>query len=110
MVELLQTPKKIRTNMWTVKEIIDGKKLKVAPTWTWGGSTGDTVVINGYSLSSQSLPPTVVQSVAIERLKGLLLNQTIILSSPTKVEGGIIYCDVLLNSVNISSYFPDFHK
>lgn len=112
-MELLH--KKILTDMWTAQEIISGNSLKVKPTWSWGGATGDTVVITSYSVSSQSLPAEIANTVAVNRLKSLLTNVNgtapiIVLATPTRTENGKIFCDVLLNGVSISTYFPDFKK
>lgn len=94
-------------NEFFVKEIIGVNKIKIKGSWTYRHSDGNEVIVRGVpSLTDQDH----MYKEAKDRLSYLLLDQYILLKEAEFTDDSkkIIICDVLLNNVNISKYFPDF--
>lgn len=97
-------------NSWKVTEILSGNKIKVQPNWKWEDQSGHTVIIIGYAVSLSGLPEEVAETLAKNRLSSTIKDKEVVLKNPTKIEEGVLHCEVYLNDVNISKYFVDFNK
>jgi|ERR1700757_3071936 len=105
----------IQNKMWRVQHIISGNKIRLIPTWNWNGATGSLVELTGYTITPTTIHAQVANLLATNRLNSLLANNvTITLANPTRtyLDGVelVLVCDVLLNGVSVSKYFPDFQK
>ena len=111
--KLYQAPKKETTSsMFRIQTIIDGNTIRIVPIWNWNGRQGDSVTIKGYG-ANPSLAPDMkafVNNVLRQRLTSLLPTGTVIqLKNPTGIDAhGRLICDVLLNGVSVSNYFPEY--
>jgi hypothetical protein len=102
-------------NEFRVIDVIDGDTIKLSPGWNWKLSNGDTLKGDTIRIFGYHLPPegSYGFNFAKEKLKKLLLNQNITLKNAmvlplNESKNSKIACKVLLNDVDIASYFPEY--
>ncbi|KRB55909.1 hypothetical protein [Flavobacterium sp. Root186] len=96
-----------------ILQIVDGETIKVAPKWsltTQDGTKliGETLKIRGYNLSNSSN-----KNYAVDKLNKLLTNKELILKNPqvidrSNITDAKIICNVFVDDVDISNYFPEY--
>jgi len=86
---------------FTVININDDGIIKIIPKWKWIDIYGDLVKIEGIDINFEA------RAFTIDKLKTILLLQSVELKNPKQVEDQIIYCSVFLNEIDISIYFPE---
>ena len=105
--------------MFKIIEIIDGKTIKVSPSWTYLGECGDYVTINKFEITENAdLGKNTVQDyeeLCVRYLHILLDDKQVELVNPIDIQSeGVdnyrIVCSVYLNDVNIARYFPDIFQ
>ncbi len=108
MVAILRYPQQKR--MSKVTEILSGNTIRLSSSWEWGGSKGNTIIIDGYDLNKSSFPEGVAEPFAKQRLISILQGKEISLHTPASLVNGILKCRVFLDGVDITQYFPEFQK
>ncbi len=88
-----------------VVEICGPNLLKTKENWEYNGSKGNIIRVTGYKANKLSER----EKITIEkRLKYLVLNKSVELRKIHRVNENILECDVYVNGLNVSEYFPDF--
>jgi hypothetical protein len=94
-----------------VIEIVDAVTIRTLPQWMW--TNRDGVDLTGNMVRVKGLLHISPENAnAREILKNLLIDEYVTLSDPGEVPGrkDIIECEVQLNEVDISVYFPKPEK
>lgn len=91
-----------------VTAILDPKRIQTAG-WIWKDSKGKNITIRGL----KSFPADKkINDLAVQRLEFLLKDKEVHLKDPEKLpdKPDEVICDVYLEGINITTYFPDFKK
>lgn len=94
-----------------VSEIIDGQTITVIPRWRWTTPSG--IVLRGYKVKIKGynvLKNSHSSHYAFDKLQKLLSNKELVLKNAEEIEGetNIIACNVFVENVDISNYFPEY--
>jgi hypothetical protein len=88
-----------------VTEILDPGTIVVSPTWKWQEDVGMSIRPTGYVCPNC---PSPAYESAMKRLKNLIYGKSIELRKAYRVDQGKLVCDVFINGINLSDFFPDF--
>lgn len=94
--------------LFKVEEIISGDEIRISPNWAWQGEIGDTVVVYGYITPKPTMDG---YEFAKKKLEKLILGRKVELYSPSfydKFGHAKLVCNVYLDGIDISNFFPEF--
>lgn len=109
--------------MFKVEKVIDGNTIVVNPNWNFANTTGNEIVVRGYTpMFSKEVSKKwndadenkIANELAKKRLEFLLIDKFVELKTRQNETGdcidkGKMRCRVYLDDVDISNYFPDFN-
>lgn len=87
-----------------VTKIYDGNTFEVEG-WKWNDYSGKFVRAAGYSTPNMRQEFNFLPKQKLERL---ILYKTIELGNVHNLSNGVLTCEVFINGVNLSDYFPEY--
>ena len=87
-----------------VINVIDGDTFDVSPEWSWNGQVGSRVRATGYDAPELS---DYGGHTANEKLRRLILGETVKLGTAYRVDRGRLVCDAYFKGRNLADYFPE---